>query len=366
MVSYTATGFYADSPDGRDITTEASWDSSNTDVAQVFEGRADALAPGTVNITATLSAITGSAQMIVAEREITQLEVYYNELPSMPGSVNTLPDKKDYKFRYLAPATYNDGTVEDVTASAEWSTSDNKIVKVKNNPNDEKKRGEVTPEGDEGTAQIIAEWDGLTASVDILIDGDCEFRKKDMVPREDEMAIVPGDLSVQLNATGRLLAQAWYRLKDEDNADKQCSAPVEERGNKESLRWEVTAGSSIEIDDKKGEFDAVACGTSEITATKKKEIDDGDTRIETYVMTTDITVACNLRTDSRGCYRTWASGRIGQPRTWQVYKIGDRVSFDGDNGLRNYEAIQRHIDRGDNFRPDRAISLWRDIGACGN
>ncbi|MFC2043980.1 Ig-like domain-containing protein [Chloroflexota bacterium] len=121
---FTATGTYTDG--SRVITSEASWSSSNPGVAsikttgQINPGQATGHTPGTVTITATRLGISGTATLTVVAAEINTIAVY----PANPTLI------ADNTLQFRAIGNYLDGSAVDITASANWSSSNTGVATI--------------------------------------------------------------------------------------------------------------------------------------------------------------------------------------------------------------------------------------------
>lgn len=114
-----AVGTYSDSST-RDVSAEATWTSSDDRVARVMGGTVTARAAGNTTITASLTGFSGTASITVPAATITGLTV-------TPASA-TIGVQGSAAFH--AVVTLSDGTTQDVTATATWTSSDAKIASV--------------------------------------------------------------------------------------------------------------------------------------------------------------------------------------------------------------------------------------------
>jgi trimeric autotransporter adhesin len=116
-VQVGANGAYQDSATKisyKDVTSSATWSSSNAAVATVNKGLVTGTGIGSATITASLDGKTGTTVVVVGQT--LTLEV----TPSVPGtfSLSANPDR-----HFQAAAHYSDGTVLDLTIYATWSSS---------------------------------------------------------------------------------------------------------------------------------------------------------------------------------------------------------------------------------------------------
>jgi len=147
---FTATGIYSDSST-QDLTLQVTWSSSDTCVASIsnaVEDRGVAIPAGygTTKISATLDGVWGGTTLTVSKANLVGIKV--TPADRIIGSGKTL--------QYTATSYYSDGMTLDITKSAVWKSSDNKVVKVTN-----AKKRRCLAEGDEpGTATISAKLGG--------------------------------------------------------------------------------------------------------------------------------------------------------------------------------------------------------------
>lgn len=98
----------------KDVTSSATWSSSDTAVATVNNGLVTGTGIGSATITASLDGKMGTTQVVVGQT--LTLEV----TPTTPGtfSLSANPDQ-----HFQASAHYSDGTVLDLTHYTTWSSS---------------------------------------------------------------------------------------------------------------------------------------------------------------------------------------------------------------------------------------------------
>jgi uncharacterized protein YjdB len=123
-VQLTATCTFSDGTTPN-CTSQVSWTSGNTAIAQVSnasgtQGVVTGLGVGTTAITATLSAISGSTTVTVTPATLVSIIV----TPANP----TVPAKTTLQMK--ATAVFSDGTTQDVTAQADWTSSDDNVAHI--------------------------------------------------------------------------------------------------------------------------------------------------------------------------------------------------------------------------------------------
>jgi hypothetical protein len=151
--AFTVTGNYSDGST-MDVTAMAKWASSAADVAPVdATGRVTANKPGNATITATVGAQVGKALVTVSPATVVQLSV----LPplSNTGVGATAP--------FTADATLSDGSHQDVTTSAMWSTNDHAVALIDNT-------GLATGVG-AGKTLVTASFSGFSGSAVLVVTG---------------------------------------------------------------------------------------------------------------------------------------------------------------------------------------------------
>ena len=161
---FTATGFYSDGS-SRDITTEATWASSATNVATISNasgsnGLVTTVGAGSTNISADDS---GVASNIVA---LTVTNAQLVSIAVTPADA-TIPLQTTLQFH--ATGTYTDNSTQDLTTSVTWSVSDTSVAQVDNSPGDQ---GVVSGTA-QGTDTLTAtdSASGKTGSVSFTVGG---------------------------------------------------------------------------------------------------------------------------------------------------------------------------------------------------
>jgi hypothetical protein len=123
----------------QDLTTSASWVSSNPSVATVNAGMATSVAQGDGTISGTSGGISGSATLVIGAPALTSVSV-------LPGSVTI---KTGATVQLQAVGTYTDNSIKDLTLSVAWSSTNPAVASVSSS-------GLVTGVGIFGTATIYA------------------------------------------------------------------------------------------------------------------------------------------------------------------------------------------------------------------
>ncbi len=157
--AFSAVGTYSDKSVST-VTETATWTSTNPAVATVSDsagskGQVTAVSVGTATISATVGGVTGQQLVTVEQAPLVQLEVTPANVAAPAGT----------GFDFHATATFQDGTVENVTPVATWSSSDTSLLTVENAPAQAGHATFLAP----GTADVRATFDGITAKQAVTI-----------------------------------------------------------------------------------------------------------------------------------------------------------------------------------------------------
>lgn len=119
---FAATGTYADGST-LDLTSSASWSSTPTSVASInTTGLATSVSTGQATITATAASVNGYATLTVTAATLVSIAV----TPTSP----TIP--LDTNLQFAATGTFSDGSIQDVTTSVEWGSSNGTVATISN------------------------------------------------------------------------------------------------------------------------------------------------------------------------------------------------------------------------------------------
>ena len=144
----TAAAHYADATVA-DVTSQANWQSSNTQVATVTgTGMVTAVAQGDVNVTATFGGQVGSFRATIAPSPVATLTL--SGMPSGPVSA----------IQLTATARRQIGASEDVTSRATWESSNPQIATVV---------AGLVRGVDNGTVLIRASFEGVQAQTAVSV-----------------------------------------------------------------------------------------------------------------------------------------------------------------------------------------------------
>jgi Concanavalin A-like lectin/glucanases superfamily/Bacterial Ig-like domain (group 2)/Abnormal spindle-like microcephaly-assoc'd, ASPM-SPD-2-Hydin len=119
---FTATGTFTDGTQ-QNLTLSATWSSTNTAVATVSPaGLGTSTTVGTASITASLGTVSGSTLLTVTQAAVVSVTVSPSAA-AVPAGIRQL---------FTAQAKFTDGTTQDVTASAHWSSSIPGVATISN------------------------------------------------------------------------------------------------------------------------------------------------------------------------------------------------------------------------------------------
>lgn len=119
---FTATGTYSDGS-SQDLTTSVTWRSDAAGVATVSaSGLASGVATGSANISAVSGTINGSTSLTVTASQLVSIAIT-PAIPSIPLGTTQ---------QFTATGTYTDNSTQDLTATAQWSSSDSGVANISN------------------------------------------------------------------------------------------------------------------------------------------------------------------------------------------------------------------------------------------
>jgi hypothetical protein len=117
---FAAIGTYTDGST-QDLTTSASWSSSVVGIAMInSSGQATSEAIGTTTISATSGSMSGSTILTVTQAALHSIAVT-PAIPSVPAGETQ---------QFTATGTFTDGTIQDITNTVSWSSSDLTVATV--------------------------------------------------------------------------------------------------------------------------------------------------------------------------------------------------------------------------------------------
>ena len=186
----TATGTFTGTDNTIDLTNFVNWQSSDPGVATVgnsfFNGRLKGQAVGTTTISASLGPVSGSTVATVAPATLTSITVKPANPKIAAGSA----------VQMVATGNYSDGSKQDLTALATWTSSDQSVAQVSNAPNSQ---GQVTGIA-AGTATITAIYAGLSDGTTVRVTS----------PRLVSIRVTPVNPSFREDTSLQMTATATY------------------------------------------------------------------------------------------------------------------------------------------------------------
>lgn len=172
-----------------DVTTQASFSSSDLAVVTVSnaagsEGRLTAVGMGTATVRAQLGTVTASAVITVTAATLDHLEV-------TPTAVN-LPLGSTQRF--VATGRYTDGTAQDLTTQATWTSGAPAVIAVSNAAGNE---GQGTALS-QGSAIVTARYGLVEGNTAVTVSA-ATLSRVELTPATPRLA---KDTRLQLHATG--------------------------------------------------------------------------------------------------------------------------------------------------------------------
>ncbi len=147
----SATGSYSDGSE-QDLTKLASWATSQVSIAMVnASGAVTGMTAGTAQISASYQGISGSDVVNIQAATLVSIAI-------IPGNAAI---GKSKTLQLIATGTYSDGTQQDVTATATWTTSQPTIASVN--------AGGIVAGLTAGNVQIFAAYEGVIGTDAITV-----------------------------------------------------------------------------------------------------------------------------------------------------------------------------------------------------
>jgi len=179
---FTATGNYSDGS-MLDVTSAATWVSSNTSVATITSGAlASGAAQGTTQISAALGAVTGSTALTVGPTVLVSIAI----TPANPSIA------KGTTQQFAATGTYTDGSTQTLTSTATWASSNSAVATIA--------AGGLASGAGQGTSQVSATSGGVTGSTTLTVGP----------PTLVSIAVTPATPSIPKGSTQQFTATGTY------------------------------------------------------------------------------------------------------------------------------------------------------------
>ncbi len=142
----------------RDVSTQASWSSSNPAAATVqTNGKLQAINPGSTSVTAMLGTQSISANVTVTNATVVSI--------SVTPSISSLASGTQVTF--AATGQFSDSSTQVISSNVIWASSDNPVATISNNSGT---RGIATTIG-AGSASITAAFEGVTGNAQLNVSG---------------------------------------------------------------------------------------------------------------------------------------------------------------------------------------------------
>lgn len=165
----------------QDVTDDAEWSSSDSSVLTVSKGKLTLVSEGTATVTAKYNGLTANfkaqVQLPYSALEMKRAGAVIEELELLAG---------DQPLAIQAFTKESASAGQDITSSAEWSTSDSNVVEVT--------KGEIKVNAP-GKAVITAKYLGLTKSVTVYVRS--PYEALILSPSGDRMMFINETLSVK-------------------------------------------------------------------------------------------------------------------------------------------------------------------------
>jgi len=232
-VQFVATGTFSDGST-EIINPLLTWSSSNNNVASMnLTGFATGQSAGVVTITATAQSapVSATAQLLVKGGTLTALQV-------VPGSASV---PNGFRAAFRAMGTFSDGTTQDLSDFASWTSSNSAIATVSDAQGTAGQATGVTP----GTVTITAAFSGQVGTASLTVNN---TTLQSITVTPSNPSIAKGSVE-QFNAVGTF-----------------------SDGSSANINYAVTWNSSdpaVATINSQGLADANSSGTSTISATAK-------------------------------------------------------------------------------------------------
>ena len=226
----SASGKYSDGSTGS-LTTQVSWKTSDATLATIStSGLVTGVAAGTVTITATDGAISGTKAVVVGQATLSQISVSGISTSPTAGTSDQL----------TAQGTYSDNSTQTLTSEVTWESSNSAIATVSNT-------GLLTAVA-AGTVTVTATMSGVSGTLGIVV-APVVLR----TPILSTIVIAPLSFSVSSGQAKQLSAQGLFSDGSAQDLTTQVS-------------WNSSATNTVSVNST-GLVSGVSAGTATITAT---------------------------------------------------------------------------------------------------
>jgi uncharacterized protein YjdB len=190
-VAFSATGHYSDGS-SQNITTQAAWSSSSSSLATVVSntGLATGVAAGgPVTITALLSGTSGTASLTVSAPPPT--------LQTITIAPSTTTVAIGGTVAFTATGHYSDGSSQNITTQAAWSSSSSSVATVVSNT------GVATGVTAGGPVMVTASLSGINGTASLTVSAPPP-------PTLQTITVAPGTATVAIGGTVAFTATGHY------------------------------------------------------------------------------------------------------------------------------------------------------------
>lgn len=189
-IQYTATATLSDGT-SQDVTAFTNFSSSDTAVATISnafttKGEATGVSAGNTTVSGTWNNFTGSTALTVVNATLTSITVSPVN-PKLP---------RNYFLQFTATGTYSNGSTQDLTDQATWSSSDTAIATISNAAGS---RGEAFGRA-VGTTTITATFNGINGSTPLQVTN----------ATLTSIAVTPDPLTLSVQETAQLTATGTF------------------------------------------------------------------------------------------------------------------------------------------------------------
>ena len=178
------------------VTNSAVWSSSNTSVATVTSGGlASAIGQGTTAISASYGGLNGSTTLTVGPPQLVSISV-------TPSSAQVAAGQTQ---QFTATGTYTDGSTQNITNSAAWSSSNTAVATVNN-------VGLATGVA-QGSATITAASGGISGTASLTV----------TPPILVSIQVTPATVTLPLGSTQQFTATGIYSNNSQQDLTSQAA-----------------------------------------------------------------------------------------------------------------------------------------------
>jgi hypothetical protein len=235
-INYQAEAVYSDGTRA-DIRTDATWSVTNTSLADISnaanaEGRLISRDDGTLQVRAAFEGITGETTLTITPPTLVSIQI---------SPINPTMAISDFSF-LSATAVYSNGTTREISGDATWASSDSSVVNVMSS-----RRGAFAEAVGAGTSVISASFQNQTSMTTFTVNNATVV----------SLSISPIVWTAPAGDSRRFAVEAFY--SDGSSSEVTWMAS-----------WSSSDGSVASVSNSqrsRGEVDANAAGTAQITAT---------------------------------------------------------------------------------------------------